>query len=83
MNPNDKYVVKDEDEIIATFDNKEEAIEYANELLRSNAITEMQENQVDSDIPDDEDIEEWIAHRGTVDVRPMTEEDRQEIEGDE
>lgn len=81
MNPNDKYVVTDEDEIVEIFDSKEEALDYANELSRTNAIKEMQENQVDSDeIPEDDDIAEWIAFRGTVEVRQTTEEDKQEME---
>lgn len=84
MNPNDKYVVTDEDEIIETFNSKEEALDYANELSRTNAIKEMQENQADpDDIPEDDKIDEWIAFRGTVEVRPMTEEDKQEIENEE
>ena len=81
MNIKDKFVVTEEDEIIESFANEEDAQEFASELARKNAIKDISENQANpDDEPEEEKIAEWIAFRGTVEYRPMNDNDRKDIE---
>ncbi|MCR5074945.1 MAG: hypothetical protein K6A79_03965 [Ruminococcus sp.] len=81
MNTKDKFVVTDEDDIVETFADEEAAREFANDLAIKNAIKDISENQANpDDEPDEKKIAEWIAFRGTVEYRPMNDEDRKDIE---
>lgn len=84
MNKDNKFVVTDEGEFVDIFNNEKDANNYANCLARKNAIKDIQENQVDEteDISEKR-IREWIVSRGTVEVRPATDEDMQELEENE
>lgn len=79
MRDKDKYVVTDEDYPVKAFKTESAANEYAAQLAIENAIKEIQENQATLEEPSQKQIDEFIAFRGTIGVRPITEEDKKEL----
>ena len=69
-----RYGVYDEEELIDSFETKEEALDFAEELSYEKAKEEYLENVVgvDNDEIDDDKLAEWNSYRGTISVREIS-----------